>query len=113
MSKIETTSKVLLRPTSRINLRKRGARTRRVLDFGHNPQAPPLPLESLESVKHLKHQLPPPQVPHGQCPRTAPPSQEAYMHPPGSVQITNSTNNVFRDNNWTFFRENTEQLNNE
>ena len=43
LSKIETTSKVSLRPTSRINLRKRGACTHRVLDFGHNPQASPPP----------------------------------------------------------------------
>ena len=41
MSKIETTSKVSLKLTSRINLGKRGAQVRPALDSGKNPQAPP------------------------------------------------------------------------
>ena len=58
LSKIETTSKVSLKLTSRINLGRRCASTPRAFDFGHSPQAPPSPPpppvpHSLERVKEL------------------------------------------------------------
>ena len=43
MPKIETTSKVPLKLTSRINLGRRGRRVRQALDFGHSPHDPPQP----------------------------------------------------------------------
>ena len=43
MSKIETTSKVSLKLTSRINFGRRGACARRALNFGHSQKPPPLP----------------------------------------------------------------------
>ena len=42
MSKTETTSKALLKPTNRPNPRRRGARTKPSTPW-HRPQAPPLP----------------------------------------------------------------------
>ena len=41
MSKIETTSKVSLKLTSRINFGRRGACARRALNFGHSQKPPP------------------------------------------------------------------------
>ena len=43
MSQMETKVKMSLKLTSRIGLGRRGARTRRALDFGHSPQAPSQP----------------------------------------------------------------------
>ena len=56
MSKMKTTSKVLLKLPSRMNSGRRGKRARRAVDLGHSLQAtPPPPPTHTESPERAKH----------------------------------------------------------
>ena len=55
MSKMKTTSKVLLKLPSRMNSGRRGTRARRALDLGHSLQAPTPPQTHTQSPERAKH----------------------------------------------------------
>ena len=76
MSKIETTSKVPLKLTSRTNLGRRGTRAYRALDSGRSPQAPPQPAKG--------HPRPPagPIRPPGPPPPPSPPEKHNALQSP-------------------------------
>ena len=76
MSRIETISKVSLKFTCRINLRRRGAHMHRALDLGQSPQAP------------IHPSLPPPpphQHTHTHPGKSHPPGQQRPLDPTGTT----------------------------
>ena len=85
MSKIETTSKVSLKLTSRINFGRRGAFARRALNFGHSRQAsPPQPRKDQTAPDRQKLDTPPQKQPTAH-------RRPQHRHPPKISQYPQKT----------------------
>ena len=76
MSRIETISKVSLKFTCRINLRRRGAHMHRALDLGQSPQPPNPPPPPPP---------PPPTHTHTHPGKSHPPGQQRPLDPTGTT----------------------------
>ena len=91
MPKIETTSKVSLKLTSRINLGRWGAHRRLAPGSGHSPQAPPQPWKGqTPGTGTPRHPRMPPTPPEGPTPNLGPSAAPTSMN--RSRFSRNSTN---------------------